>query len=97
MKVSFRDYHNNTRMDIKNVDLKAQQNKRDRMMNYWNQNVAENHFPTIQIDTKKRAEMENIKQDNMTLVVKKELTRSTSSIRHQESNASSVYDDGALS
>ncbi len=23
MKVSFRDYHNNTRMDIKNVDLKA--------------------------------------------------------------------------
>jgi len=49
-------------------------------MNYWNQNVAENHLPTI--DTRKRAEMENIKQDNMTLGVKKQLTRSNSSVKN---------------
>jgi len=30
VKVTFRDFSNNTRMDIKNVDLKAQQVKRDR-------------------------------------------------------------------
>ena len=30
VKVTFRDFSNNTRMDIKNVDLKAQQIKRDR-------------------------------------------------------------------
>lgn len=35
VKVSFRDYSNNTRMDIKNVDFKQNQVKRDRMLNYW--------------------------------------------------------------
>lgn len=34
-KVTFRNFSNNTRMDIKNVDLKAQQVKRDRAINYW--------------------------------------------------------------
>jgi hypothetical protein len=34
-KVNFRDFTNNTRMDIKNVDLKAKQIKRDRAINYW--------------------------------------------------------------
>ena len=57
--------------------------------------MAENHLPPI--DLKKKAEMENIRQDNLTLEVKKQITRSNSSIRHQESNASSVYDDGGLS
>jgi len=54
-KVTFRDFHNNTRFDIKNVDLKNQQNKRDRMLNYWHNNVAENYLP--QIDKQKRTEM----------------------------------------
>lgn len=38
-------------MDIKNVDLKAQQIKRDRALNYWQNNVIQNHLP--QIDPRK--------------------------------------------
>jgi hypothetical protein len=37
-KVTFRDFAANTRMDIKNVDLRNQQIKRDRMIAYWKQN-----------------------------------------------------------
>lgn len=39
VKVTFRDFSNNTRMDIKNVDLKNKQIKRDRAMQYWKNNV----------------------------------------------------------
>jgi hypothetical protein len=52
IKVSFRDYSNNTRMDIKNVDHRSQQIKRDRMMHYWHNNVVENFLPPI--DPKRR-------------------------------------------
>ncbi len=34
MKVRFRDFKNNTRFDIKNADLKNQQIKRSRMIQY---------------------------------------------------------------
>jgi hypothetical protein len=47
VKVSFRDFSNNTRMDIKNVDLKNQQQKRDRMLSYWQNNVSEKFLPPI--------------------------------------------------
>jgi hypothetical protein len=56
LKVTFRDYSNNTRMDIKNVDLKNQQIKRDRMLAYWQNNVAENFLPPI--SDKKKLEIE---------------------------------------
>ena len=56
LKVTFRDYSNNTRMDIKNVDLKNQKIKRDRMLAYWQNNVAENFLPPI--SDKKKLEIE---------------------------------------
>ncbi len=34
-------------MDIKSVDLKAQQIKRDRALNYWQNNVQEYHLPLV--------------------------------------------------
>jgi hypothetical protein len=34
-------------MGIKSVDLKAQQVKRDRMINYWQNNVVNNFLPPI--------------------------------------------------
>ena len=34
-KVTFRDFSNNTRMDIKNAELKEKQVRRDRAINYW--------------------------------------------------------------
>lgn len=56
-KVTFRDFSNNTRMDIKNVDLKAQQIKRDRAINYWQNNVIQNYLPHI--DSRKKSEVDN--------------------------------------
>ena len=34
-KVTFRDFQNNTRLNIKNVDLQEKQVKRERMIDYW--------------------------------------------------------------
>ena len=59
IKVTFRDFSNNTRMDIKNVELKANQIKRDRAINYWQNNVIQNFLP--QIDSHKRTEVEKRK------------------------------------
>ena len=70
LKVTFRDYTNNTRMDIKNVDLKNNQIKRDRMLAYWQNNVAENFLPPI--SAHKRDEVEMRKMVNEPLKVKKE-------------------------
>jgi hypothetical protein len=56
VKVTFRDFSNNTRLDIKNVELKANKIKRDRAINYWQNNVIQNFLP--QIDSHKRNEIE---------------------------------------
>jgi hypothetical protein len=51
-KFSVRDFQNNTRMNIKNKEYFAQQEKRERMVNYWQNKVLPNHLPPI--DVKKR-------------------------------------------
>ncbi len=61
-KITFRDFANNTRMDIKNVELKQKQIKRDRAINYWQKNVVQNFMP--QIDNRKRNEIEARKEVN---------------------------------
>lgn len=59
-KFQVRDYSNNTRMNVKNHDYAAQKDKRDRMINYWQNNVINNHLPPI--DERKRQEMIEIKK-----------------------------------
>jgi hypothetical protein len=39
------------------VDLKAQQVKRDRALNYWQNNVIQNYLPSI--DTRKQNEVQD--------------------------------------
>lgn len=84
-KVVFRDFQNNTRMDIKNVDLKNQQIKRDRMMEYWQHNVVENFLPPI--SAQKRSEIQRREKQNETLTVKR--------IRQKRNNSAAelVYQD----
>lgn len=57
-------------MDIKNVDLKNQQIKRDRMLAYWQNNVAENFLPPI--SDKKKLEVANRKYHNEPIKAKKD-------------------------
>ena len=47
-------------MNIKNKDYSAQQLKRERMVNYWQNQVIPNHLPPI--DVKKRNEILSLKQ-----------------------------------
>ena len=35
-----REYKDNTRLNIKNIDYAQQKEKRDRAINYWSQNIA---------------------------------------------------------
>lgn len=69
VKVTFRDFSNNTRMDIKGVDLKAHKIKRDRAIQYWQNNVITNYLPLI--NTKKKLEVEARKVENETFNFKK--------------------------
>lgn len=46
-KFTVRDYTNNTRLNIKNAEYLAQQEKRNRMVNYWQNEVIPNHLPPI--------------------------------------------------
>jgi hypothetical protein len=62
VKVTFRDFTNNTRMDIKNVDLKKGAVKRDRAMRYWQNNVIQNFLPPI--DMKKKNEVDARREVN---------------------------------
>jgi hypothetical protein len=48
-KFTVRDFQNNTRMNIKNVEYAALKEKRDRAINYWQQNVIVNHLPPVDI------------------------------------------------
>ena len=41
-----REYKDNTRLNIKNSDYAKQKEKRERAINYWSQNVANNSPPT---------------------------------------------------
>ena len=50
-----REYQNNTRMNIKNHNYAAQKNKRDRQIEYWQNNVIQNHLPPI--DQRKKKEL----------------------------------------
>jgi len=61
-KITFRDFSNNTRMDIKNVELKSKQIKRDRAINYWQRNVVQHYLP--QVDSRKRIEIQARKEIN---------------------------------
>jgi hypothetical protein len=77
IKVSFRNYTKNTRMDIKNVDHRKQQVKRDRMLNYWHNNVVENFLPPI--DLKRREEVE-MRKSQILDPVRQTLPRVSSSV-----------------
>ena len=59
-KFTVREYSNNTRMNIKNQDYAAQKEKRDRAINYWQNNVIQNHLPPI--DLKKKQEMQELRK-----------------------------------
>lgn len=64
-KYKLRDYKDNTRMNINNANWSAQQEKRDRMVLYWQNSVLPNQFPPI--DTKKSGNQRPCKVDKMTL------------------------------
>jgi hypothetical protein len=49
LKVTFRNLTGNPRMYIKNVDLRNQQVKRDRMIAYWKENSSRNLPPIKQV------------------------------------------------
>jgi len=78
-KITFRDFANNTRMDIKNVEMRQKQIKRDRAINYWQKNVVQNFLP--QIDNRKRNEIMTRKEINEPV----SLQRINSSLRRSES------------
>lgn len=59
-KFQVRDYSNNTRMNIKNQDYASQKLKRDRAMNYWQNQVIQNYLPPI--DAKKKNEMNELRR-----------------------------------
>lgn len=48
-KMSFRNYSNNTRLDIKGIELKQNKIKRDRAQAYWYNTVLPNHLPSINL------------------------------------------------
>lgn len=60
-----RDYSNNTRMNIKNHNYSQQKEKRERAMNYWQNQVIQNYLPPI--DQKKRQEMIELKRQASTV------------------------------
>ena len=79
-KITFRDFSNNTRMDIKNVEMKAKKIKRDRAINYWQKNVVKNFLPLI--DVRKRNEILIRKEFNEPVAIQ----RMNSSIRNSSLN-----------
>ena len=54
-KVRFRDYKDNTRLNINNVNYASMKEKRDRANNYWKDRVINNFLPPI--DYRKRHEI----------------------------------------
>ncbi len=54
LKQNFRDFLNNTRLDVKNPESRQQHIKRNRMINYYNKLSASSHgvkaHPSINID-----------------------------------------------
>ena len=46
-KVTFRDFQNNTRLNINNIEYAEAKVKRDRQMSYWKNNVINNFLPPI--------------------------------------------------
>ena len=46
-KVTFRDFTNNTRLNINNIEYAEAKVKRDRQINYWKNNVIQNFLPPI--------------------------------------------------
>lgn len=71
-KIHFRDFTNNTRMDIKNTMLKQQQVKRNRAINYWQNNVI-NHFQP-HVDKQKQQQVQGRILENLPLVVQKTMS-----------------------
>jgi hypothetical protein len=59
-KFKVRDYQHNTRMNVKNHDYAANRDKRDRAINYWQNNIIPNHLPPI--DLKKKLEMQQLRK-----------------------------------
>jgi len=45
--VKFRDFHDNTRLNINNQDYKEQKEKRDRAVKYWKDRVIQEFLPPI--------------------------------------------------
>lgn len=53
-KVAFRDFQNNTRLNIKNANYQEAKIKRERQINYWKNNVIHNFLPPITEKNKER-------------------------------------------
>ena len=56
-KVTFRDFQDNTRLNINNSNYAEQKVKRDRQISYWKNNVIQNFLPPISSKTKQTPEM----------------------------------------
>lgn len=54
-RINFRDFSENTRLNINNSEYGSQKEKRDRANNYWQSRVISNFLPPI--DQRKRAEL----------------------------------------
>ena len=51
-KVTFRDFQDNTRLNINNSNYAEQKVKRDRQISYWKNNVIQNFLPPIRNNSK---------------------------------------------
>ncbi len=54
-RINFREYSDNTRLNINNVNYAGQKEKRDRALKYWKNRVISNFLPPI--DARKREEL----------------------------------------
>ena len=68
-------------MDIKNVDLRNQQIKRDRMLSYWQSHVAEHFLPPV--SSSKKQEVEARRLGNEPIKAKKDKVRYGSAARNR--------------
>ena len=62
-KFTVREFQNNTRLNIRNVDHKNEWEKRQRMIGYWQDRVVQNHLPPI--DIRKKQEMSFLKKETV--------------------------------
>ncbi|CDW76409.1 UNKNOWN [Stylonychia lemnae] len=82
-KINFREYANNTRLNINNISYANQKDKRDRAMKYWKSRVISNFLPPI--DFKKREEI-----NERVLKLKNQIAPRPSNMRNLDRIASNM-------